>query len=92
MKYRGFILFATLLLAVEASAQRDAVNNVMTDGHALAMKDSLRKESVKLTSAKPTKIFYIQDTIIKRDTLIVVDTIRVDMTKREFNKKYNVED
>ena len=87
MIYRGIILFATLLFAVDASAQRGAVREIVADGHALVKQDSLRRESVR-----PTKVFYIQDTIIVRDTLIVVDTIRVDMTKREFNKKYNVED
>ena len=86
MTYRGIILFAMLLFAVETSAHRDAVKNIMADEHVLVEQDSLRKESVR-----PTKVFYIQDTIITRDTLIVVDTIKVDMTKREFNKKYNVE-
>ena len=40
---------------------------------------------------KPAKIHYVQDTIVFRDTLMVVDTIDVDMRTLKFKRKYDVE-
>ena len=60
-------------------------------GASLVFYYNINRKKIIEELKRPTEIRYLQDTIKEQDTLMVTDTIRVNMSVRKFKKNYDVE-